>query len=253
MDDNFCPAAGDSDDQTNAWLDIYGPPIVKRLETAAPGVTLTNMDVYSLISMCAFHTVAHDTLSPFCSLFSQQEFQAFDYSGDLDKYYGTAYGQPLGPVQGVGYINELIARLTNSPVVDETQTNTTLTGSPKTFPLDRNIYADFSHDNQMVAIYAAMGLFRPDVPLSTAGPTAAKDKRVWVTGKIVPFAGRMVVERLQCGKKRDKAVRILINDAVQPLGFCGDGTGICELGAFIKSQVYARNNGDGDWPKCFLG
>ena len=48
-------------------------------------------------------------------------------------------------------------------------------------------------------------------------------------------------------------VRILVNDAVQPLKFCGadDGNGMCELEAFVKSQAYARNNGDGDFEKCF--
>jgi hypothetical protein len=42
--------------------------------------------------------------------------------------------QPWGPSEGVGYVNELIARLTDSPVVDETSTNTTLDGNAETFP-----------------------------------------------------------------------------------------------------------------------
>ena len=69
------------------------------------------------------------------------------------------YGNPLGRVQGVGYVNELLARLTQTPVRDHTQTNRTLDGAPATFPLNRTLYADFSHDNQMAAIYAALGLF----------------------------------------------------------------------------------------------
>ncbi|KAE9382877.1 hypothetical protein BT96DRAFT_1009926 [Gymnopus androsaceus JB14] len=40
----------------------------------------------------------------------------FEYEMDLDKYCGTGYGQALGLVEGVGYINELIARLTSAPV-----------------------------------------------------------------------------------------------------------------------------------------
>ena len=152
----------------------------------------------------------------------------------------------MGPVQGVGYINELLARLTGQPVRDRTQTNSTLDNSPTTFPLHRGIYADFSHDNQMIAIYAAMGLFEQSSALNTTKPSS---KRTWLAAKLVPFSARMVVEKLQCGKT--EKVRVLVNDALQPLEFCGSGNGVCTLDAFVKSQSYARNNGEGDFERCF--
>ena len=149
-------------------------------------------------------------------------------------------------MQGVGYINELIARLTGSAVQDNTQTNKTLDADPATFPLNRTIYADFSHDNQMIAIYAAMGLFEQSSALNTTKPSS---KRTWLAAKLVPFSARMVVEKLQCGKT--EKVRVLVNDALQPLEFCGSGNGVCTLDAFVKSQSYARNNGEGDFERCF--
>ena len=166
------------------------------------------------------------------------------------------YGQALGPVQGVGYINELLARLTGLPVQDHTQTNRTLNASPITFPLNRTIYADFSHDNEMIAIYAALGLFKQPVPLD---PTKPDPERTWITSHLTPFSGRMVTERLSChapttrmdGGNKDY-VRILVNDALQPLEFCGAiEDGLCELDAFVESQAYARNDGEGDFEKCY--
>ena len=105
---------------------------------------------------------------------------------------------------------------------DQTQTNGTLDGDGETFPLGRGIYADFSHDNEMVAIYAALGLFRQ------GGFGLAEGGRTWF------------------------ASRVLVNDQVQPLEFCGgeESEGICELGAFADSQSYARENGQGDWEAC---
>lgn len=50
-------------------------------------------------------------------------------------------------MQCVGYINELIARLTAQNVSDDTQMNSTLDSSPDAFPLNRTLYADFSHDS----------------------------------------------------------------------------------------------------------
>ena len=166
------------------------------------------------------------------------------------------YGQGLGRVQGVGYINELLARLAETPVRDNTQTNRTLDASPETFPLNRTIYADFSHDNQMIAIYAAMGLFRQVEALDPCHPD---QKRTWVTSQLTPFSGRMVVERLTCtGAYRARPadsgtfVRILVNDALQPLQFCeASPDGLCTLDAFVESQSFARNDGEGDFEKCF--
>lgn len=106
-----------------------------------------------------------------------------------------------------------------------------------------------------------MGLFKQyQLANQTLDTTKPNAKRTWITSKLVPFSGRMVVERLECTANAGKAhtssgtyVRVLVNDAVQPLEFCGGAkeVGLCELGAFVKSQAYSRDNGEGDWEKCF--
>jgi len=179
--------------------------------------------------------------------------------------FSNRYGEALGRVQGVGYVNELLARLTESPVRDNTQTNRTLDASPITFPLNRTIYADFSHDKEMIAVYSALGLFKQPEHLD---PTHPDPNRTWMTCHLTPFSTRMVTERLYCTARRGKPqslesnsyltfpksnnyVRVLVNDALQPLEFCGhDPDGLCELGAFKYSQRYATNDGDGDFEKC---
>lgn len=164
------------------------------------------------------------------------------------------YGQALGRVQGVGYVNELLARLTGKPVQDHTQTNHTLDSSPATFPLNRSIYVDFSHDNTMIAIYTALGLFKQPTHLD---PTHADPNRTWIVSRMVPFAGRMVTEKIFCESELNNRVakeyvRILVNDAVQPLHFCNGVQGLCRLDAFVQSQGYARSDGAGDFDKCWI-
>lgn len=85
----MCTNAGDSDDQTAEWLSVYGPSITARLNEKAPGANLTNDDIYSLMSMCAFHTLVSESKSPFCDLFEEKEWTAYEYWGDLDKFYGN--------------------------------------------------------------------------------------------------------------------------------------------------------------------
>ncbi|GAW07716.1 phosphoglycerate mutase-like protein [Lentinula edodes] len=248
-----------SDNQTDTWIAIYTPSIVQRLNNAAPGANLSSNDVFNLMTLCAFESVATESISDWCRLFDEDEWKAFEYEMDLDKYYGTGYGQPLGPVEGIGYINELIARLTSSPVNDTTQTNSTLDRSPVTFPLDRTIYADFSHDNQLIAIYTAMGLFKQPRALDPTNSDVDSTNRTWITSQLVPFSARMVIEKIQCGigsSRQDEDedyLRILVNDAVQSLDFCAGVSkeGICRVSEFVESQSYATNGGNGDWQKCF--
>ncbi|KIJ69724.1 hypothetical protein HYDPIDRAFT_22894 [Hydnomerulius pinastri MD-312] len=251
LDDKMCPKVGTSALETKNWVDVFAPDIADRINHNAPGAKLKNTDIANLMSLCPFDTVAYEAPSPWCTLFTSDEWKSYEYYGDLNDYYGNGYGQELGRVQGVGYVNELLARLTGQPVQDETQTNHTLDSSPVTFPLDRTFYADFSHDNQMISIYSALGLF---VQPHDLNPKKLDKKRTWFDSRMVPFSARLITEKLQCmenGQSGDY-VRIFVNDALQPLDFCGaTGNGLCTLDNFIESQVYARSNGAGDWAHCF--
>ena len=84
---NNCPKAGSSDNQTNIWSSVYGPPIAYRLNTQALGANVTAKDISNFISLCALETVAKDTLIQFCALFTPDEFAQFEYWADLGKYY----------------------------------------------------------------------------------------------------------------------------------------------------------------------
>ncbi|KAH9919703.1 histidine phosphatase superfamily [Fomitopsis serialis] len=253
LDDSSCPRHKSSS-LPDAYIDIYAANFTAALNAGAPGANLHNADTHALVTLCMFESVAREERSAWCDLFAELgAWDGFEYWADLDKYYGTGYGNPLGPVQGVGYVNELLARLTSTPVSDSTSTNRTLDAAPATFPLNRTVYADFSHDNLMVPVFAALGLFPTD-PLDPASGAGG----VWNVSRMVPFAGRMVVERLTCGEgdasddEEGRYVRVLVNEAVQPLAFCGArGDGVCGLDAFVESQAFARSGGNGTWGACF--
>ena len=107
------------------WVSIFTPSITDRLNENLPGANFTNTDTIYMMDLCPFNTVADSEgfLSPFCALFTEDEWHAYDYYQSLGKYYGFSWGNPLGATQGVGFTNELIARLTNTPVDDHTATN----------------------------------------------------------------------------------------------------------------------------------
>ncbi|SPN98610.1 related to 3-phytase A precursor [Cephalotrichum gorgonifer] len=249
------PDATLGDESRDAWADIFIAPIVTRLSTNLPGAKITRDEAVFLMDLCPFTTVA-DPLgvpSAFCHLFTADEWQSYDYYQSLGKYYGYGAGNPLGPTQGVGFVNELVARLTGTPVRDETSSNSSLNASPETFPLDRGFYADFSHDNTMLSIFAALGLYNGTEELPTGRRVAPDDAGGFSASWAVPFAGRMIVEKMVCGEEpgEEELVRVLVNDRVMPLEWCGaDELGRCELGDFVEGLSFARSGGS--WGECFL-
>jgi hypothetical protein len=54
--------------------------------------------------------------SKFCELFTKEEWDGFDHALDLYFWYGSGFGSPVARVQGIGYVQELVARLTHTPI-----------------------------------------------------------------------------------------------------------------------------------------
>ena len=66
---------------------------------------------------------------------------------DLFFWYDSAFGSPVARVQGIGYVQEMIARLTHTPIsVHNSSTNATLDDSSATFPLGQSLYVDATHE-----------------------------------------------------------------------------------------------------------
>jgi hypothetical protein len=80
-----------------------------------PGFDLRVEDVYSMQQTCAYETVALG-YSKFCGLFTREEWEGFDHALDLYFWYGSGFGSPVARVQGIGYVQELVARLTHTRI-----------------------------------------------------------------------------------------------------------------------------------------
>ncbi|UNI22049.1 3-phytase [Purpureocillium takamizusanense] len=260
LDHGTCPVFEDGPwatlghDKQAKWRSVWAAPIMDRLNYKLPGANLTLQETVYIMDLCPFGTVStpNATKSGFCRLFSQEEWRGYDYHGSLDKWYSFGNGNPLGPTQGVGYVNELIARLTGKALQDETSTNSTMGSSPETFPLDRKLYADFSHDNLMTSVYAALGLYNRTENLPDTYKLSPRKTHGYSTSWTVPFAGRMYVEKMRCdaSKGDDELVRVLVDDRVVPLQGCrADKLGRCRLRDFVQGLSFARSGGH--WPLCY--
>lgn len=73
----------------NAFVDIAAEPIAARLNSVAPGANLDPQDVRAIMHLCPFETVAKEAQSPFCLIFSEEDFEMYEYAWDLEKFYNT--------------------------------------------------------------------------------------------------------------------------------------------------------------------
>ena len=85
----MCPAAVNTKTQVKGFIDIAAKDIALRLNSGAPDANLTAQDAYALMHLCPFDTVATEVVSPFCGLFSEEDFEIYEYAGDLEKFYYT--------------------------------------------------------------------------------------------------------------------------------------------------------------------
>ncbi|KAK3328849.1 phosphoglycerate mutase-like protein [Apodospora peruviana] len=239
-------------DAATAWINNYLANATTRLAPLVEGYEWTIGDTYAAQTMCPYETVAYG-YSRFCDLFTYDEWIGFEYSIDLAFYGNNAFGSPTGRAVGIGYQQEVIARLKNHTLgYSGSQINVTLDNSTDTFPLNQSLYFDFSHDTNIVAILTAFGLRQFAGSLD---PARYPGEHNFTVSHMTPFGARLDIEIIQTPKpvKADRSgyedggeltkyVHFVLNQRTLPLGWsfpeCDDTRvdGWCELGQFLKAQ-----------------
>ena len=177
----------------------------------------------------------------------------YEYSIDIEFAGGFGFQSPTGRAIGIGWAQELIARMkhqyVNSP--SGTQVNTTLDSMPSTFPVNQTINFDFSHDVNIMSDLTALGLtqFAPLLPADHIVP------RDLIVSHMEPFAARLDIEvintphpiKAENCQDYDEGgptsyVHFVLNQRTIPLGKsytqCGSlQNGWCEFGAFLNATV----------------
>lgn len=74
------------------------------------------------------------------------------FSQDIQYWYSNGPGQPTSAAQGIGYVQELVSRLTKTRITSfKSSVNSTVVSSEDLFPLDQSIYVDATHDTTLTS------------------------------------------------------------------------------------------------------
>ncbi|KAF9455034.1 acid phosphatase [Macrolepiota fuliginosa MF-IS2] len=222
------------------WQNAYLSRAQRRLANQLPGFNLTIADCFNMQQLCAYETVALG-YSQFCGLFDEEEWEGYAYASALQIWYGAGPGNPATAAMGIGYVQELVSRLTKTRITEfNTSVNKSIVTNEILFPLDQPIYVDATHDTVMSTIYVAMNF----TSFIRSGPLPADyipDNVSYKTNEVNPFAVNLVGQVLSCPASGTPThIRWILNDGVLPLtGISGckhNKNGMCEIDTFINGM-----------------
>ncbi|KAF5502436.1 Acid phosphatase PHO1 [Colletotrichum aenigma] len=268
---DMCPTFADTEggDYVSQWNDVWIPPVLERLQALiTSNLTLTENDVSQIPYLCGYESQITGRLSPWCDIFSDEEFLQYEYFQDLRYYYGVGPGTDIPSKMMTPYLNALMALFGEGPSVTGKRTD----GSTFTLP---KLIVSFLNDGQLNELVTASGVMDSQAPLS---PTEKDDDRAWVSSRYTTMRGTIAFERLNCavsgngtygnathasppvkrcsnstapsppsGSHNATYVRIRLNDAVYPLPSCKNGPGSSCLLEDYRKYVSNKLDSEGNW------
>lgn len=216
-----CPAYSSSAgiEQSLEYVKQYTAPIIQRLNAAAPSFNFTANDVFGMQQLCGYESVIRG-VSNFCSLslFTADEWLAFEYASDVMYHYNVGYGSPNSGVLGFPWVNSTISQLFAKKAEQE-------------------LYISLSHLELPATVVVALGLYNNSAFSGSNNINATmpanriNHRRAWKSSNIIPFLGNIAIERMNCSQSwgfnssgsDPEYYRILVNESPQMLPGCSDG------------------------------
>lgn len=184
---------------SNAWSEIYLAPTLKRLSPLLKGFNLTITDLVAMQQLCAYEVrkvISYKFTSLMyadCLPWVLRILRCFQRGWvewlrvlrrcdwalllsctycsdiyccilDLSFWYGNGPGNPASSAQGIGYVQELVSRLTQTRITSfNSAVNSSIVTNPVQFPLNQSIFVDASHDTVISTSQFSIELNQYDV------------------------------------------------------------------------------------------
>ncbi len=87
-----------------AFRQIYEPDIVKRLAIQNPDFPFPEYEIFVMQQICGFETIVKGS-SPWCDVFTHEEWEKFEHARDVLHYYRTGPGNPYSGSMGWLWLN----------------------------------------------------------------------------------------------------------------------------------------------------
>ena len=138
--------------------------------------------------LCGFESQITGILSPFCSIFTDDELKNYQYRQDLRYYYGAGPGTDLNSKMMLPFLSGVVDLIAKGPG----QNGTAADGSSFAVP---KLLTAFANDGQMTSLVANLGVFDDQTTLSATAIPA-----IWryVSSRFISMRGTVAFERYTC-------------------------------------------------------
>jgi hypothetical protein len=202
-----------------SWLKSYTKPILKRFNSISRHFNFVPNDILAMQELCGYETVIRGN-SPFCSLFTSEEWIYFEYYFDIKYHYEIGYGNDLSPYLGIHWIKSMIDIFNNKILSNQ------------------NIYISVAHREMIPVVLVSLGLYNQSEYIQGKSIFTLNEinfDRLWKSSQLIPFLARIQLELFSCSSIdfNGSFVRILVNSLPRPLPGCSQGPdGSCPLQLF---------------------
>ncbi|KAF2998911.1 hypothetical protein E8E13_005712 [Curvularia kusanoi] len=228
--ENFSKSPGTK--EQDKFIATYGKSVAQRLRPYMP-FELAPFDVVGLQQLCGYESAITGKRSQICSIFTDAEWMAYEYSWDLKYAYMVGPMNPLSPYLGFPWLE------TQSELFRNIQKRHHPGGA---WPEDQRFFLGFTHREVPPFIATALGLFNSSSGAAEEFPTDHINwTRAWRMADLIPFLGHVGMEMMTCdrgavnGDGPGDFIRFIANTAPRPIPSCQDGPGAsCRFKDFRK-------------------
>lgn len=231
------------------YLESYLANATERIQSQLSGINVTTALVFAMQQQCSYEA-NNLGFSHFCGIFTQQEWENYEYYLSWNWYDDSEFGSPTSRGMGIGWVEEFRERLESKTYSSEYQSeqNSTLDNSTTYFPVGNDLYADFTHDDIITNIYSALNFqqFKSNFSSNATNP------QPFDLSRVVPFGSQTYIEVIECdeevpadrsalavnGTSTTKYIHFILNDHTLPLHanvpeYCPErADGWCEFNNF---------------------
>ncbi|KAF2077539.1 hypothetical protein CYY_001157 [Polysphondylium violaceum] len=176
--------------------------------------------VDNMFLACAYELAISNKKDGWCSLFSYEDIQIWEYSQDLSLYWLSGYGNPVNYKQSAILFKEIYKTL-------DSFTHSNITKRPP----QGYTTLRFAHHETIIPLLSLLGLYKDENPLLANSSSLERESRLFRTSIISPYATNLGFYLYDCGKNEFK-IRLEHNEIPILIPGCNDI--LCEYSIFKK-------------------
>ncbi|KAL2082916.1 hypothetical protein ACEWY4_020689 [Coilia grayii] len=134
---------------------------------------------------CAYAFAIKSVNSPWCQLFDYADAQVMEYADDLKHYWKRSYGHEINSKSSCNLFHDVFTRLDKAAF------------DHRSGQVSEAVTVQIGHAETLLPLLTLLGLFKDITPL-TADNFAKQSGRAFRAGRIVPYAGNLVLVLYDC-------------------------------------------------------